>query len=122
MGVSYKDIELTSQDGGSINPQFRYEVTPAGVAPTPYRWISTRPSTCRASAHVVTDSKQYGIYLQDDWAIGDKLIVNLGIRWDYEENPAYTEFVTSQAFVDALYPTTRTFPASPGRIACCRAA
>ncbi len=104
MGVSYKDIELTSQDAGAINPEFRYEVTPAGVAPTPYRVNFNAPfATPGQRAVVESDSKQYGFYIQDDWLIGDKLIVNLGIRYDYEENPAYTDFVTSQAFVDALY-------------------
>lgn len=103
-GVSYKDIELTAQDAGAINPQFRYEVTPAGVAATPFRVDFLAPFAVPGqNATVVTDGKQYGFYLQDDWAVNDKLILNIGVRWDYEENPAYTDFVTSQAFVDALY-------------------
>jgi outer membrane receptor protein involved in Fe transport len=104
VGVSYKDIDLTSQDAGAINPQFRYEVTPAGVAATPYRVDFNAPFNVPGQrATVETDGKQYGFYVQDDWAVNDKLIFNVGVRWDYEENPAYTDFVTSQAFVDALY-------------------
>ncbi|HEX5787564.1 MAG TPA: TonB-dependent receptor [Woeseiaceae bacterium] len=103
-GVTYRDLDLTAQDAGAINPQFRYEVTPAGVAATPFRVNFLAPFNVPGQrATVETDSKQYGFYIQDDWAIGDKLILNLGIRYDYEENPAYTDFVTSQAFVDALY-------------------
>jgi hypothetical protein len=30
------------------------------------------------------DNDQVGVYLQDDWALGDKLIVNLGVRYDVE--------------------------------------
>lgn len=59
VGVSYKDIELTSQDAGSINPQFRFEVTPDGVAPTPYRVDFLAPFNVPGQrATVVTDAKQ----------------------------------------------------------------
>ncbi len=30
-------------------------------------------------------NKQFGIYIQDDWAVNDKLTLNLGVRWDYED-------------------------------------
>ena len=114
MGVSYKDIDLTYQDSDSINPQFAYEVSDSGTAATPFKVDFFAPFNVPGQrVTVVTDSKQYGIYLQDDWAIGDKLIVNLGLRWDYEENPAYTEFVTSQAFVDALYQDDPAVPGQP---------
>lgn len=104
VGVSYKDIELTSQDAGAINPQFGFEVTPSGVSATPYRVDFLSPFNVPGQREtVVTDGKQYGFYVQDDWAVNDKLIVNVGVRWDYEKNPAYTDFVTSQAFVDALF-------------------
>jgi outer membrane receptor protein involved in Fe transport len=113
LGASYKDIELTSQDAGSINPQFRFEVMPAGVSPTPYRVDFLAPFNVPGQrATVVADAKQYGVFVQDDWAVNDKLIVNLGVRWDYEKNPAYTDFVTSPDFVAALYSDD---PANPGR-------
>ena len=112
VGVSYKDIELTSQDAGSINPQFRFEVTEAGVAATPYRVDFLAPFDVPGQrATVVTDAKQYGFYIQDDWEVNEHLIVNLGVRWDYETNPAYTDFVTSQDFVNALFGDD---PAIPG--------
>lgn len=104
LGVSYKDIELTFQDAGAINPQFAFEVTPAGVAAQPYRVDFLSPFNVPGQrATVVTDAKQYGFYIQDDWAVNEHLILNVGVRWDYEENPAYTDFVTSQDFVDALF-------------------
>jgi outer membrane receptor protein involved in Fe transport len=104
LGVSYKDLELIAQDAGAINPQFGFEVTPAGVSTTPYRVDFLVPFNVPGQrATVVTDAKQYGVYIQDDWAVNDNLIVNLGVRWDYEENPAYTDFVTSPAFVNALF-------------------
>lgn len=112
IGMSYKDIQLTSQDAGAINPQFKYEVDTSGVAAQPYRVDFLAPfSVPGQRARVVSDSKQYAFFAQDDWAIGDKLILNLGLRYDYETNPAYTDFVTSQDFVDALY---QDDPANPG--------
>ncbi|MGH8167276.1 MAG: TonB-dependent receptor domain-containing protein, partial [Woeseiaceae bacterium] len=104
LGVSYKGITLTAQDAGAINPQFGFEVDENGVAAQPYRVDFLAPFNVPGQrATVETDAKQYAFYIQDDWAVNDHLILNFGIRWDYEENPAYTEFVTSQAFVDALF-------------------
>ncbi|MDV0438392.1 TonB-dependent receptor domain-containing protein [Xanthomonas sacchari] len=112
MGVSYKDIKLTSQDAAALNPQFSYSVDSSGVAATPYRVDYVAPyNTPGQKATVESPSKQYGIYIQDDWAATDKLMINVGVRWDYEDSPAYTDFVTSQAFVNALYSDD---PANPG--------
>ncbi len=38
--------------------------------------------------------KQFGIYLQDDWAITKSLELNLGVRWDYETNMLNDKYVT----------------------------
>ena len=47
-------------------------------------------------------NKQYGIYIQDDWAVNEHLTLNLGVRYDYEETPTYTDFVTPQRFLDSI--------------------
>ena len=47
-------------------------------------------------------NRQYGIYIQDDWVVNDHLTLNLGVRYDYEETPTYTDYVTPQRFVDAI--------------------
>jgi outer membrane receptor protein involved in Fe transport len=113
IGASYKDIELTAQDGGSINPQFSYEVRPGGVAPTPYRVDYLGEFDVEGQrTRVVTQGKQYAFFIQDDWAVNDHLTLNLGLRWDYEENPAYTDYVTPAEFVTALYSDD---PANPGQ-------
>ena len=104
MGVSYKDITLTAQDAGAINPQFKFEVDDTGVASQPYRVDFLAPFNVPGQrATVVTDAKQYGFYIQDDWEVNEKLLLNIGIRWDHEKNPSYTDFVTSQEFVDAVF-------------------
>jgi hypothetical protein len=40
------------------------------------------------------DNTQYGIYGQDDWAVNDRLTLNLGLRWDYETDMIDTSYVT----------------------------
>ncbi|HBK46418.1 MAG TPA: hypothetical protein DDZ67_08290 [Xanthomonadaceae bacterium] len=114
VGVSYKDVELTSQDAAALNPQFAYSVDAGGVSATPYRVDFVAPyDTPGQQATVKSPSKQYGFYIQDDWVVNDKLILNFGVRYDYEDTPAYTDFVTSQAYVDALYSDDPQNPGHP---------
>lgn len=43
-----------------------------------------------------------GLYIQDDWQISDQLEINLGIRWDYEDNAVNNEYETPQNIRDML--------------------
>jgi outer membrane receptor protein involved in Fe transport len=49
-----------------------------------------------------SSDKQLGMYIQDDWALNDKLTLNLGVRWDYERNPSYLNYVTPANVIAAL--------------------
>ena len=40
------------------------------------------------------NNEQFGVYIQDEWAVNSKLMVNLGIRWDYETNMLDPDYVT----------------------------
>lgn len=104
MGARYKDIDLTAADALDINPQFYYDVTPAGTSATPWKAFFTKPVTGLGglAPSVTSGDKQYGLYIQDDWAVNEKLIINLGLRWDYENNPGYLDFVTPANVVTAL--------------------
>ena len=44
----------------------------------------------------------FGLYIQDDWQISDRLELNLGIRWDYEDNAVNNEYRTPQNIRDML--------------------
>jgi len=48
-------------------------------------------------------NKQIGLYLQDDWAVTNKLELNLGVRWDYETNMLNNNYVTPADRVTALF-------------------
>ncbi|MFN2240121.1 MAG: carboxypeptidase regulatory-like domain-containing protein [Thermoanaerobaculia bacterium] len=54
------------------------------------------------------DNTQYGIYLQDDWAIGD-VTVSGGVRWDYETNMLNNDWVPPAAVVNGLRTACRTY-------------
>jgi hypothetical protein len=67
--------------------------------------------------------RQFGIYLQDDWQVNSKLELNLGARWDYEDNALNDSYVTPADRVAALFSlephdangfSTRGFPVTPG--------
>ncbi|CAN4278967.1 TonB-dependent receptor [Pseudoxanthomonas sp. LjRoot125] len=112
MGVKYKSVELTQSENSAINPTFRYAVNDGSETPSAYLPIGTNTIPYQvnfnapfegASPIVTTKSKQYGIYIQDDWDVTDRLQLNLGLRWDYEEIPSYLDFQTPQEVVDALY-------------------
>jgi len=54
------------------------------------------------SASALLDNKQYGLYLQDDWKLTKQLELNLGVRWDYENNMLNNDYVTPADRVAAL--------------------
>ena len=104
MGFKKKLINLRAADAADVNPQFYYNVTPNGPDPTPYKAFFTKPvEGLGLSPSVRTKSHQFGAYIQDDWDVTDKLTLNLGVRWDYERTPSYTDFVTPANVVAALY-------------------
>ncbi len=51
---------------------------------------------------VTTNNTQFGMYVQDDWNVTRKLVLNLGIRWDGETNMINNSYVTPQPLADSL--------------------
>ena len=51
---------------------------------------------------IETSNKQFGVFFQDDWSIGRRLLLNLGIRWDGETNGINNDYVTPAPLADSL--------------------
>ena len=81
--------------------------TVAGAASgAPARTVNDSPA-CRIDralnpVTVAYSNKQFGIYLQDDWAVTKQLELNLGVRWDYETNMLNNDYVTPADRVAAV--------------------
>ncbi len=105
-GVKFKDVELEMSDA-STEALFTYFVDPAipnnGVEADPFEVVFGTQADPNINATAVSKNKQYGIYLQDDWVVNDKLLLNIGVRYDYEETPTYTDYRTPQRFVNAIF-------------------
>jgi outer membrane receptor protein involved in Fe transport len=99
-GAKVKRIDLTAADAENINPQFFFNVTPAGTETLPYQAIFTNPVPGLSSTATSRDY-QYGIYLQDDWVQNEHLTWNLGVRWDYDRNLGFLDYVTPPSIVAA---------------------
>ncbi|MFG6415691.1 TonB-dependent receptor domain-containing protein [Roseateles sp. DC23W] len=54
------------------------------------------------TASAAFKNNQFGIYLQDDWKVTKQLEVNVGARWDYEDNMLNNNYVTPADRVAAL--------------------
>jgi hypothetical protein len=51
---------------------------------------------------VSSDNVQFGGYVQDDWTVGRRLVLNLGLRWDAETNMINNDYVTPRPLADSL--------------------
>ena len=113
VGVRYADLTLVSQDAGDATAQAFYNVcppgggtncppgSPVGTNTTPYKATFGVPSV-GFSPIVRTKDKQFGAYAQDDWQVNDHLTLNLGVRWDFERNSSYLNWVTPANIVAAI--------------------
>jgi outer membrane receptor protein involved in Fe transport len=102
-GIKFKDVKLEDRDA-STNAQYSYYVNPApgGIDPNPFQVEFGALSANKLPVTTTSKNRQFGVYFQDDWAVNEHVLLNLGLRYDYEQTPTYTGFVTPQAYVDAL--------------------
>ncbi|MGH8033000.1 MAG: TonB-dependent receptor domain-containing protein [Luteimonas sp.] len=105
-GIKYKKIDITAFEQSPFTPQFQYDINQDLTIPYFVRFTASGNGF---PVSVESDSKQLGLYLQDDWEVTDRLTLNLGVRWDYEQTPSYEDHVTPATLVDALqnYPNIR---------------
>jgi outer membrane receptor protein involved in Fe transport len=100
MGAKLKSVELVARDGSDA-AKYWYAVTADGVAADPFQVVFGKVNNGLPLA-AVSDNKQFGVYFQDDWAVDSHLTLNLGVRWDYEQTPSFTDYVTPANVIAAL--------------------
>ncbi len=99
MGFKYKTVDLTAFEQNPANAQYFFNVNESLTVPNRVQFGAAVPGLDRA---IESSNKQFGIYIQDDWEVNDKLTLNLGVRWDYEETPGYTDYVVRPELAAAL--------------------
>jgi outer membrane receptor protein involved in Fe transport len=100
-GVKYKDLDLIATDSIPGRPVFYYDVSSTGTATDPWKAVFALPLQ-GFDTTVTSKDKQFGVFAQDDWAVNDRLTLNLGLRWDIERNESYLDFKTPQFLLDSL--------------------
>jgi outer membrane receptor protein involved in Fe transport len=112
-GIKYKRVEINAFEQQPFNPQFLYDVTQDPTIPFVVQFGSPIPGLPKRN--VESQNRQYGIYLQDDWEVTDKLLVNLGLRYDYEETPSYLDYVTPADVIAGINSVDTSPGAQPGQ-------
>ncbi len=98
-GIKYKHVELNAFQQFPPYPRYWYDVNENLTQPYRIEYTTARVGR---DPFVESKNKQFGIYIQDDWDVTEKLTLNLGVRWDYEEIPSYTDYRLDPAIATAL--------------------
>ena len=92
-GVKYSMQSLFVQKDFNRNPFFTYDVN-ARPEVNGTTTIPTQVSLNLPVDPTDAENKVFGFYLQDDWQITPQLELNIGIRWDYEDNAVNNDWTT----------------------------
>ncbi|UHQ19158.1 TonB-dependent receptor [Lysobacter sp. KIS68-7] len=109
VGAKFKAVKINAFEQQPYNPQYFVNL-PTNLAvgndtfgefvPFQVEFGALVPGA--ATRDITTDAKQFGLYAQDDWQVTEHLMLNLGLRWDYEKNEGWENWVTPQNIADAL--------------------
>lgn len=91
--------------GPNANPQFEFIRDSRGTADPSDDLTFDFPAVVRFGAgdpEVKAKTTQVGLFIQDDWEVNEHLLINAGLRWDYDSNAKNNSFETPPAAVEAL--------------------
>lgn len=91
-GIKYSMQTFSVSKQFGRNPQFTYDLTGVTGLGGPNIPVAVTLGTFVAPTEA--ENNVLGLYLQDDWQVTDKLEINLGIRWDYEDNAFNNDYRT----------------------------
>ena len=100
MGFKYKVVEINAFEQQPYNAQYFYNLN--AVSPTTPWQVQFGSPVGGVDRNITSRNKQFGIYVQDDWEVNDHLVINMGVRWDYEDSPGYRNYVTPAGLAAAL--------------------
>ncbi|MGV9006378.1 MAG: TonB-dependent receptor [Brevundimonas sp.] len=101
VGVKYSMQNMYVNKQFGRNPQFIFDVD----ARPEINGSTSIPVMVSLGAYVPpadVDNNVVGLYVQDDWQISDKLEINLGLRWDYEDNAVNNDYRTPDSIRNML--------------------
>lgn len=80
-------LDYTVRKEFTSNPVYYFRSDISSTIPYKARWGSGNPD-------MSAENEQFGLYVQDEWSVNERLTMNLGLRWDYETNMVDTNYVT----------------------------
>jgi len=106
-GASLDFVKYDVLKDNNGTPQFSYinqiDCFPTCGTPTVYNYQSPYQLVyATGDPRLNANNRQFGIYAQDDWSPVERLLLNIGVRWDYESHMLNNDYVTPQNVVDTL--------------------
>ncbi|MBY8826645.1 TonB-dependent receptor [Hephaestia mangrovi] len=105
LGVKAQWLQLRTIAQTPYNPIYYFDADygSSGFNDTlPYQLSFGVPAEGGSGGYVKSNDFQLGLYIQDDWDLTDRFTANIGIRWDYERDPDYLNYVTPDDVVSTL--------------------
>lgn len=87
MGANVDFLNYDVQKRFAGNPEFFFNPSSSMTVPTRAVYGEGNPGMNESNV-------QFGVYVQDDWDVNDRLQLNLGVRWDAETNQFNNKWVT----------------------------
>ncbi|MEA2763369.1 MAG: hypothetical protein QOD47_2653 [Gemmatimonadaceae bacterium] len=114
-GLSFNHDTYNIDKRNDEVPQFHYAQTADGGAGVQTYNYAVPYELRYGSGDPFFNSKnnQTGVYLQDDWAPVKRLLINAGIRWDYESNMLNTGYVSPNNGPIHYVDTLRAYMSQP---------
>lgn len=106
-GVSLDFVKYDVLKDNNGTPQFSFinqiDCFPTCGTPTVYNYQGPYQLVyATGDPRLNANNRQLGLYAQDDWSPIDRLLLNIGVRWDYESHMLNNDYVTPQNVVDTL--------------------
>lgn len=106
-GASLDFVKYDVLKDNNGTPQFSFinqiDCFPTCGTPTVYNYQGAYQLVyATGNPKLDANNRQFGVYAQDDWSPIQRLILNIGVRWDYESHMLNNDYVTPKNVVDTL--------------------